>query len=260
MTLIVGILCSDGAVVASDGAATLGSLGSPTVRQEVKKLDVLNDKIIVGVSGPVGLGQKIKHKIDAQWSANDFSSLDEVQVSSKISEGMREHINPLLQTAQLSVPVVGNAVAGSSALSSSIVAMIVKHKPTLMQFDFQAASELANNDIPFISVGSGQPLADPFLAFIRRIFWKDHLPNLNEGIFAALWTLSHAIEVNPGGVSKPIQVAVLKEEDGGCAVELEESEYKEHYDAIEAAEEKLSTFREEIISNSIAETVPEPDS
>lgn len=259
MTLIVGILCSDGAVVASDGAATLGSPGSPTVRQEVKKLDVISEKIIVGVSGPVGLGQKIKHKIGQQWSANEFGSLDQIQVCSKISDGMREHIVPLLQTAQHAVPVVGNGVAASSALSASIVAMIVKHKPVLIQFDFQGASELANEGIPFIAVGSGQQLADPFLAFIRRIFWKDHLPNLNEGIFAALWTLNHAIEVNPGGVSKPIQVAVLKEDNGGCALELDESDYQEHYDAIKAAEDKLATFRDEIITSSIAEAVPEPD-
>ena len=70
MTLIVGILCSDGVVVAADGAATLGSLGNSTVRQEVKKLDVISGKIIVGVSGPVGLGQKLKDKIGKQYSGN----------------------------------------------------------------------------------------------------------------------------------------------------------------------------------------------
>ncbi|MEX0881580.1 MAG: hypothetical protein WDZ34_01760 [Candidatus Saccharimonadales bacterium] len=257
MTLIVGVLCSDGAVVGSDGAATLGQPGNPTVRQEVRKLDVLNDKIIVGVSGPVGLGQKIKYTINEQWSNNDFSGLDPVMVGSKISEGMRQHTQPLMQTAQQAAPVVGNQMASMSFMASSIVAMIVKHEPTLMQFDYQASSEVANQDIPFIAVGSGQPLADPFLAFIRRVFWKDHLPTLSEGIFAALWTLQHAIEVHPGGVSNPIQMAVLKKDGDGYAVELEESELKETYQSIEAAENRLATYKDEIQSTK-TEDIPEP--
>ena len=118
---------------------------------------------------------------------------------------MRKQIEPLFKTAQVTAPVIGQGAAGTSVISATVVAMIVKHRPVLFQFDFQAAGEQATADIPFIAVGSGQPLADPFLAFIRRVFWKDHLPNLNEGIFAALWALSQAIEVNPGGVSNPIQ-------------------------------------------------------
>ena len=63
-------------------------------------------------------------------------------------------------------------------MSSTIVAMIVQHKPQLFQFMFDAASEQATEDIPFIAVGSGQSLADPFLAFLRRIFWSDRLRHL----------------------------------------------------------------------------------
>jgi 20S proteasome alpha/beta subunit len=257
MTLIVGVLCSDGAVVGSDGAATLGQPGNPTVRQEVRKLDVLNDKIIVGVSGPVGLGQKIKYTIKEQWDENKFSGLDPIMVGSKISEGMRQHIAPLFQTAQQAVPVVGNQMASASVISSSIVAMIVKHEPALIQFSFDAASEVVTQDIPFVAVGSGQSLADPFLAFIRRVFWKDHLPTLSEGIFATLWTLQHAIEVHPGGVSKPIQMAVLKKDGDGCAVELEESELQETYQSIEAAENRLATYKDEIQSAK-TENIPKP--
>lgn len=257
MTLIIGILCSDGVVVASDGAATLGSLGNQTVRQEVRKLDVIADKIVVGVSGPVGLGQKIKETVGEQYENRVFSSKTPLEASSLISEGMRKHIIPLLQTAQV-VPGPLQGLAQQSYISSSVVAMIVKGNPELFQFDFQAASEQATEDIPFIAVGSGQQLADPFLAFLRRIFWKDHLPTLNEGIFAALWTLQHAVAVNTGGVSDPIQVAILTGEDGGSARELEATELEEHYQSIHAAEAKLSAYKTEIIQEIEAEAVPKP--
>ena len=258
MTLIVGILCSDGVVIASDGAATLGSPGSPTVRQEVKKLDIISDKIVVGVSGPVGLGQKMKETIANQYNSKVFSSKTPLEVSSLISDGMRTHIVPLFQTAKVTAPVVGNGMAGTNVMSSSVVAMIIQRKPALFQFAYDAASEQATEDIPFIAVGSGQGLADPFLAFLRRIFWKDHLPTLNEGIFAALWAVEQAIIVNPGGVSKPIQVAVLTEEDGGVARELDATELEEHYQSIQAAENKLSTYKTEIIEETIAQDIPTP--
>jgi len=65
MTLIVGVKCQDSVVVGSDGAATSTTIvGVPTSRQAVKKLTNLGNKIIVGVSGPVGLGQLIADAVD----------------------------------------------------------------------------------------------------------------------------------------------------------------------------------------------------
>ena len=46
MTLIVGIKCSDGIVVAADGAATLGSFGQQTAKQPVKKLCFIGDDVL----------------------------------------------------------------------------------------------------------------------------------------------------------------------------------------------------------------------
>lgn len=64
MTLIVGIKSKEGIVLAADGAATLGSMGNRTVIQSVKKLSTIQDKIIVGVSGSVGLSQRINGVVD----------------------------------------------------------------------------------------------------------------------------------------------------------------------------------------------------
>lgn len=64
MTLIVGIKCDDGIVLGADGAATLGVMGQSTVRQATKKLDILKESVVVGVSGPVGLAQRIRGEIE----------------------------------------------------------------------------------------------------------------------------------------------------------------------------------------------------
>src|SRR5256885_291322 len=55
---LLGIRRSDGIVLGADGSATLGALGTYTARQQsVKKLRIVREKIVFGLSGPVGLGQ-----------------------------------------------------------------------------------------------------------------------------------------------------------------------------------------------------------
>jgi hypothetical protein len=83
----------------------------------------------------------------------------------------------------------------------------------------------------FASMGSGQPITDPFLGFLRRVFWppqKQESPGISEGIFFATWALIHAIDVNPGGINGPLQLAVLKTDETGQprARELLETEHR----------------------------------
>ena len=69
MTLIVGAKCSDGVVLGADGAATLGdpALGQQTVIQPVHKLKTLQGRMVMGVSGAVGLGQLYGDRVEALW-------------------------------------------------------------------------------------------------------------------------------------------------------------------------------------------------
>ncbi|MEI8061337.1 MAG: hypothetical protein WCG99_03540 [Candidatus Berkelbacteria bacterium] len=258
MTLIIGIKCKDGVVLASDGAATLGSLGNSTAKQPTKKLSVIDDKVIVGVSGPVGLGQRIIGEIDILWKDNAFSGNAPFQAMTKISEKIREHIRPELEMAASARNTVGQ-VALSSALSTTLVAMPVSRKPSLFQFDHQGSPEEAPDELPFASIGSGQAIADPFLGFIRRVFWNNETPTINEGLFASIWTLRHAIEINPGGVAEPIQVVILTQSGSNwIAKELCDSELQEHDDAVIAAEKRLSNLQEEVQSDEQAVAIPNP--
>lgn len=259
MTLIIGIKCADGVVVASDGAATLGTIASQTLRQPVKKLSILHGKIVVGVSGPVGLGQKIVQGVDDLYDANKLSGKNSCDAMKIFSETLREQIKPEYEMVQVSSKVLGNT-AVNGILSSTIIALPIKREACLIQFDHQGSSEQATEDLPFISIGSGEPIADPFLGFIRRIFWKDGVPETNGGIFAAYWTLRHAISLHPGGVADPIQVVVLKREGSDWTVnEIQASELAEHKEAMQAAEAKLANFREELVDDDMASPVPNPE-
>jgi hypothetical protein len=47
-----------------------------------------------------------------------------------------------------------------------------------------------------------------YLAFMCDIFWKDGPPGIADGIFSVLWTLDMVIQINTGGVNRPIRIAV----------------------------------------------------
>ncbi len=256
MTLIVGILCKDGVVVGSDGAATLGSLGSQTARQPTKKLCGVGNRIIVGVSGPVGMSQLL---VDQVESLNGTNKLSKTQCKSAadamrtISTEFKKDIIPAAQTAQSVANLVGHQNAATSALCSSVVALPVKGKPTLLQFDYQGAGEAASEDLPFLSVGSEQKTADPFLAFIRRLFWEKRLPKLAEGVFATTWTLKQAIRTSTGGVSDPIQLMVLEAD----RVRDITSELDDHEANVEALEDHIREFSTEY-SKVEPDSMPKP--
>lgn len=245
MTLIVGIRCSDGVVVGADGAATLGNVGVRTVRQPVKKLALHAGRLIVGVSGPVGLAQRYQGEIRALWDGNGLAAARAYAIGPVISERLRRHLSTELHFAASVAPILGNQLAASSALATAIVALPSNEVPILLQFDQNGAPEEATSELPFVAIGSGGPNADSFLAFLRRVFWPDRPPTVQEGTFAALWTLQHAIAVDTGGVAEPIQVATLDRDRDGLFVarEISEPELAEHREAITAAEQSLRSFR-----------------
>ena len=244
MTLIIGICCADGLVVAADGAATLGSMGNMTAQQKtVKKLSILQGKIVVGVAGAVGLGQRLIATLDEGYKANKFKGRPELAMT-PMRNAFWEVVKPEMEAAATTARTMGAQIALSSANTSMIVALPIESKPVLLQFDHQCAPEMATDALPFVAIGSGQPQADPFLAFIRRIFWPTKPPSLQDGVFSAVWALRHTIETIPGGVADPIQVAVLEKVGKDLrARELDDAELDGHVAAIKSAERSLGNWR-----------------
>lgn len=172
---------------------------------------------------------------------------------------MWKHVEVEMKIASTAKDTIGGA-AIVDAICQSVVAMPVDHTHHLFQFDQNCSPEEATDKLPFVSVGSGQAIADPFLAFLKRIFWKDKKPSLVDGILAVLWTLKHAIEINPGGVADPKQIVVLEKKSGDWAArELTQEELQEHYEFIDGAENALANYVKESNTDTIEEIkIPEP--
>ncbi len=137
-------------------------------------------------------------------------------------------------------------------LCSIVVALPINDQAELICFDEQAQSELITADLPFVALGSGQAIALPFLAFVKRVMWKDSAPKiLGDGIFGVLWTLQHVIKVNAGlGIGGKPTIAVLKkQEDNWAADFLDDYSLEEHNVAIRSAESALRNYQNTFIPN-----------
>jgi 20S proteasome alpha/beta subunit len=244
MTLIVGIRCSDGVVVGADGAATLGALGQTTVRQPVRKLASIDKKVIVGVSGHIGLGQRITGEVEKLWNSKLLSGKKSFDAMVIIRQAIGPHILTEIHHASEVCKLIGQPIAAQAAISFTVVGVPIEGQPRLYQFGCAGEPEEATENIPFISVGSAQSRADPFLSFVRHIFWKDSLPTVSQGIFATVWSLVHAIRVDPGGVAEPMQVMTLTTDEKRQPIvkDLGNAELDEHRQAITEVESYLSRF------------------
>ncbi len=246
MTLIIGFKCSDGLVVGADSGATMGDYASGlrTIMQPMTKLQLVADKAIVGVSGPVGLGQLYKDCVDRIY--NEFRTLDISAICRKLREEFRKDAEIALHMAAMATQVLGtNARVG--ALTTTLVALAAKEGPYLVQFDCECCPEVITGDLPFVSIGSGQIIADPFLAFLKRVFWKKRLPSVSEGIFAVNWTLEHSIDTAPGGIARPITLGELKMEGTQPKARLlSEGELQESKVMRTQAEAHVKKFEQEL--------------
>ena len=245
MTLLVGVLCDGGVVIATDSAATLGSMGQATVMQPTVKVEIVRDDTLIATSGAVGLSQRLAAELDDVFADNKLAG---VKKSAKAMTLLRtvfwQHIGQELEAARAAGPVVGQGVAQLSALQSTLVAMCFGGQPRLYQFDQQGAPEEASTHLPFVCLGSGQSNADPIMAFLKGLLWDDgQLPTIANGIFAAVWTVSQSIAVAPMYLGEPVRVYVLRAEKNRCqAAELEPSELQEVLQAVDSARTHLKEW------------------
>jgi len=260
VTLLVGVLCSNGVVIAADRQATHGALGQQTVGQSVTKVQVLGGQALYATSGHKGLGQQLGAVVDAKHQ--EFKNQSYHAHITKLQEALRKVTDPAFTTAKLAAGVVGHNAAASDAICGGLLAAGFKDGLKLIEITPQVAVELMTEDMPFISTGSGKSSADTFLGFLRKVYWPKQLPSLEEGALAAYWTVQHAIEMKVQGVGFATDVFTVVPKPSGrdgrevvyVARQLDEAELKEHGGLIEAAEEALRGVRKAM--NAPAAEVP----
>lgn len=161
----------------------------------------------------MGIAQLIANEIKSGWDKKEFQVSGPEEAMNRIGKKIAQLVLPYLQTANLTRPLVGDA---SASLCKSLVAMPVKNIPCLFSFDYNGAPEKSTPELPFVAMGIGQPIADPFLAFLKRLLWEKTVPTLGEGRLAAVWTINHVGLTNPGGRWANSTGYIIGERREGC--------------------------------------------
>jgi hypothetical protein len=235
MTILVGIRCKDGIVIGTDSAATFTA--GPQLRTieqpGVKKIAIIADRIIVAGTGEIGLGQRFCQVVQNAHDTQKLFSKDSVEVGRQLA---MQAVNDFAST---------KADRGSYG---ALVAFPCGQSFELCEFATNNFQPELKRDIWYVSMGSGQPIADPCLGFIRQAFWADGAPPSSEdGLFAVVWTLAQAIKLDPGGINAPMQVATLSNRGGKAHARLlDEAEILEHEENVNGAIEHLRQYRRKV--------------
>jgi hypothetical protein len=100
----------------------------------------------------------------------------------------------------------------------------LRHEPQLLEFDgVQLHPEVKGSPDPgrgdrvwrAASMGSGQMLADSFLAHAYRLLFGNRVPRIDRAKLAVSWALDHVIRYNTGGIGGKQQMAVLEKSGDG---------------------------------------------
>lgn len=241
MTILVGVLCRDGIVIGADSAATFTAGHVRTIEQPTNKIDIIGDRIIMATTGAGGLKQRFSHTISTNIE-HPFFQEDAITIAKNLSV--------------LGITDFRSTGAPYQNQFGALVAYPAKGDMHLCEFalaDFQPEMKTLR-ECWYVSMGSGQMIVDPFLGFFRDIFWVDgKLPSYQEGIFATVWSIQLAIDINAGGINRPIRVATLMLDKEGKphARMLDVSEMEEHQAAVKGAKEHLRKYRDKTPSTPI---------
>jgi hypothetical protein len=249
MTVLVGTLCWDGVVIGADSIATSTSGFHPTIQiRSDDKIVTVGDRVIIATTGAVGLSQRF-HAIVEQCYADGAFRMPCIQCAKAISAATVQDFG------STGVPRTQGGLGFGAMLAAPIA-----DQPELIEFNhIDMQPERRTGRLHFVSMGSGQILADPFLAFVSRVLWRGSIPDVKIAALGVYWTLAHAIKYAPGGVGEPIRVAVLrKKADSWKATLLEEDQLQEQLQHISAIEERIGKYPAEIIESAPTEPIPAP--
>ena len=255
MTLIIGVRCGDGVVIGSDSVTTYSSTdGQRTIEQEIDtKIRIIKNSALYASAGAVGPSQDIFSALDSAWKANTKKSKYHVvkkHIADTISNQIKNYARRI--EATLVVPNRNSSNFVTTVDFASLVALPISNEHHLFCFNEHGNPEECVTELPIVTIGSGQVQADPFLAFVKRVAWKDGQPeSVKQGIVGVLWTLQYVIARNSAlGVGGQPSIGILEKAGEQWEASILKGERLSMYvDAIENAEQAIfEHLNEEVTS------------
>lgn len=249
MTVVVGVKCTDGIVIGADSAATSADASArPVMMVSTEKVQTISGKVIIAGTGSVGLGQRfgamaralIQRPNGQPATCSDFTEELCKQVFDRFSKS-------------------GAHIGTNRFNYGALAALPYGDNGELVEFEYgNLQPELKTGKLFFASMGSGQTLADPFIAFVNEVLWRDEPPDVRWGSLGVYWALSHTINFAHEGVGKPIWLATLKKDGPAWDVTCS-NDNQEHEQHLAAILQKIGEYPTSLIEGAEAEVPPAPE-
>ena len=236
MTVLIGLLCSNGAVLGADRAVThTDSSKMPVAEGELQKITVFEGgRAAVAISGNVGGGQLVVdslRKFSDETAGGASKSRTEAVALDTIREALQQRSNDYLRAFKelgfqglpasewikdASKKVIGSGIYIRGVGSGG------KCRPCVVTFDGGYEVEHLQDGVPFSAAGTGSHFAIPYMLMLRELLFLKVLPDVDQGMKAVYWALDATIRARAGfGVGQGIDLAVLQATmDGSFRVRL----------------------------------------
>ncbi len=269
MTIIVGILCSDGTVIASDSMASnnIGLLNFIGI--ENSKTEIIKD-FIVSCAGDDNLMTVFINFLNSYSRPSVIQNSDCIAFS--ISGGFRQYCERLyIDPIKLDTPiqVINNQVFILDPIKQQLIANFYKKIDeqfhAIITFEhngnhflyyfagFQPPQTLRDNGLWYKIIGSGNLIGMPSIHLIKNILNIKYKPNVEKAIQLAYWTIHHSIEASSGGIGGNIKIIKLQRNDEKYLFEnVDTTGCKEYIDNMY---QHIHNFNTEIKSSELLPTI-----
>lgn len=170
------------------------------MEQPTQKINIVENVIIAG-TGEIGLDQRFCAVVGG--ISSKFKSMPHEKAGVMIAGAFIENVKETYLNNSPYRPGHYGALLAYVSKKDSKYCLCEFH-PESFQPEWKTPEK-----IWFASMGGGQYITDPFLGFLRHLFWQNKQPSLEEGKFITKCVLKHVIDVNPGGIKEPIQMAII---------------------------------------------------
>jgi 20S proteasome alpha/beta subunit len=206
MTILIGMLCSDGIVIGSDSAYT----ASNAIEKSGNKIDIIDNKIIVGIAGNVLLGQRFANivKSNSNFIQNATTKNGDICNNVAVSEEVACFLHREFAKTN-SISQYANSKFFIAALTNNQLSFYTFTDGTSGVISTDVKIGGPERDGWYECTGSGHYIANSCIALTKQLFGIDNIPTVETATLLCYWAIKHSIEINPGGINEPINIAAL---------------------------------------------------
>lgn len=238
MTLIVGIRCVDGIVLAAESGAIPGS-GDVDVTEGVQKIYPIDNRFLVALGGFSGQARRYLEAI-RRLNIEDPRSILCFDIQEAILTAVAPMVSDVAVAAKNARDISGSEGLGH-VLAEALVAFLGADGLCLTHVNAYGQCDRIDETLYHV-IGAGEKVAVPFLSYIKRHVWRHKQPTMATGIISALWMLRFAHNC-AGDFGPPWTVATLQSVNGTASIEfLNDDVLDPHHRSIEALEEEFGNL------------------